>query len=105
MMKFQDKLQIVVGKMDDEVDVDRAIETSDAVIACINHTSVRPDHPMEFEATFKNILESLERNGTKRFIMVSSGNASEALWEVCYFRLLQKLLPLINVGVHFPVEL
>jgi len=75
------RLQVVVGKMDDDADVDRTVESSDFVVACIGHAAAKPEQGVEFEATFKAILDSMQRNGSKRLVMVSSANASEKVYE------------------------
>ena len=77
----KDRLQVVVGKMDDDADVDRTVESSDFVVACIGHAAAKPEHGAEFEATFKAVLDSMQRNGSKRLVMVSSANASEKVYE------------------------
>lgn len=70
-----DKLQIVIGDIHDERDLDRAIETSDAVISCVGAPRSMTQDSMFFETTAERIVESMERNGTRRLIVVTAAQA------------------------------
>lgn len=81
----KDKFQIVVGDLTNPNDLDRAIETSDAVISCIGATrAMAADTNEFFESTGRSIVDSMIRNGTRRFVIVTAGQArrmSTAWWD------------------------
>jgi len=70
-----DKLQMVVGNITDPFDLDRAIETSDAVISCIGAPPSLSESSDFFESTAKAIVEAMERNGTRRLVVVTAAQA------------------------------
>jgi putative NADH-flavin reductase len=81
----EDKLQVVVGDVTNANDLDRAIETSDAVVSCMGAPPALASGANEFyETTGTKIVEALERNGTKRFVVVTAAQAkrmSQAWWD------------------------
>jgi putative NADH-flavin reductase len=70
-----DKLQLVVGKINDPFDLDRAIETSDAVISCMGAPPSLSESSDFFETTATAIVQAMERNGTKRLVVVTAAQA------------------------------
>ena len=78
----EDKLQIVVGDVTNASDLDRAIETSDAVVSCMGAPLSMQTGANEFYMTTgSKIVESMERNGTKRFVVVTAAQVSQAWWD------------------------
>ena len=70
-----ERLQIVVGALANERDLDRAVESSDAVVSCIGGERTFSSSADWFVTTGDAILDALERNGTKRLVLVSAGQA------------------------------
>jgi len=66
-------------------DVDRAIETSDAVVSCMGAPRAMGSETNDFyEKTAHTIVESMIRNGTKRLVVVTAAQAkrmSKAWWD------------------------
>jgi putative NADH-flavin reductase len=81
----KDRLQFVVGDVLNANDVDRAVETSDAVVSCMGAPRAMSIDANDFyEKTGKVIVESMIRNGTKRLIVVTAAQAkrmSKAWWD------------------------
>jgi putative NADH-flavin reductase len=70
-----DHLQIVVGNVQDTNDLDRAIETSDAVISCMGAPRSLTNAGEWFVTTGEKIIESMERNGVKRLVVITAAQA------------------------------
>lgn len=70
-----DKLQMVVGALSDPFDLDRAIETSDAVVSCIGAPPSLSESSDFFETTASAIVAAMERNGTRRLVVVTAAQA------------------------------
>ncbi len=69
-----DRLHLVVGDVLNELDLDRSIETSDVVISCMGAPKQMMSAENDFfERTAQAVVESMERNGTKRLIIVTAG--------------------------------
>lgn len=83
--KAGSRLQLVVGDLGNDYDLDRAIETSDAVVSCLGAPrAVNADNEF-FVSTAQGIVDSMDRNGTKRLIVVTAAQAkrmSKAWWDV-----------------------
>jgi putative NADH-flavin reductase len=70
-----EKLQIVLGNINDPLDLDRAIETSDAVISCIGAPPSLGENNDFFVASANAITSAMERNGTRRLVVVTAAQA------------------------------
>ena len=80
-----EKLQMVVGRIEDPLDLDRAIETSDAVISCMGAPPSLSENSEFFETTATSIISAMERNGTRRLVVVTAAQAkrmSKAWYDV-----------------------
>ena len=80
----QDKLQIVVGNVHDPLDLDRAIETSDVVVSCMGTEKSLSQSADWYTETAQKIVDAMERNGTKRLVVVTAAQAkrmSKAMYD------------------------
>jgi len=76
---------MVVGRIEDPLDLDRAIETSDAVISCMGAPPSLSENSEFFETTATSIISAMERNGTRRLVVVTAAQAkrmSKAWYDV-----------------------
>jgi putative NADH-flavin reductase len=81
----KDRLQLIVGDLMNRNDLDRAIETSDAVVSCLGAPRTVSAGANEFyEKTAKAIVSSMIRNGTRRLVIVTAAQArrmSSTWWD------------------------
>ena len=81
----KDRLNFVVGDVLNPNDLDRAIETSDAVISCMGAPRTMATDANEFyQMTGQAVVESMIRNGTRRLVVVTAAQAkrmSKAWWD------------------------
>ena len=75
-------LQIVVGEIDNAIDMERALEGSDAVVSAIGVPPSLSGHAAEFlPGAVASMLDAMERNSVRRFVMASDAHASTAWWD------------------------
>ncbi|KAH9256834.1 hypothetical protein BASA81_004947 [Batrachochytrium salamandrivorans] len=83
VMDYSPRLSLVVGDCLNYNDVDRAVEMSDAVVSCIGGARGNGDNDF-YEKTARAIVDSMQRNGSKRLVVVTAAQAkrmSMAWWD------------------------
>lgn len=80
---YSGRLSLVMGDCLNYNDLDRAVEMSDAVVSCIGGARGNGDNDF-YEKTARAIVDSMQRNGSKRLVVVTAAQAkrmSMAWWD------------------------
>jgi len=70
--EFRDQIEMVIGDLSDSVVLSKLVAGTDAVLSAAGPANT-PDQPELFKRIMTNLVEAMNQEGVKRFIMISGG--------------------------------